>query len=855
MQQHSRAFGRGGAGCFSAGLAWRRLRVLACVWVTAVSCVLASEEDLVAARNAVHDKLFDVAVTHAESCLREVQARPAEGVEALQLLAQALAGQRKYDLMLQRLQAWAGVVQAAPDPGLFAFWRALGLVGIGKPREGIEVAEAALATGKSSVEHADALQRLIARARISLGEAPAALSLYAEVDKRTTNRVTRAENMLEWAQALEGVGRVGDALNVLVRQVEMNVTGPVTDDGRLAYGRLLARQQRPADAEAALRLLAQKKGAAESQRVQAWVAISQLALEGGRTNEALVAARAADELSIYPDSRKLAGYLLADLLLAAPATLDEGVVRMKAQVREFPDGPTASAAQFRLAEALLRNGRHEAAAAEYRLFLETFNDGRAREAAALEGLGAALFRLSRYGEAANVLLKAHGAATSDPVRVACLIQGGDALHAAGQFRQAADTYRRLVAGYAKDPLVPRALFQAADSLERAGDTEAAQTAFAQAAQRAGTGDLAVQALLRLAPLQEVRAQSEQAIETYTKALAMTTNATSRGEALLGRARTHYRTYHFETAAADFQAAGDLLPARHDEAEFLQTMCLYGQGRDEDARAAALAFLGTYTNSTQLPEMVLWLAKFDYNRNRLEEANRRLLQYVETWPRGSWADAAVLWAGRASFRAADYTNTVLLMSRLQREYPQSPRFAESRFVQGEALYMLTRYHEAVVVFDEIVGRYPDSDWVTPAWARKGDSLSALGSEKAARYDEAIKSYREVLGRRDATPEMILQAEFRIGRCLQKTQQLEAAIDQYYSRVVLRFLEDRQKGVYYPEAASSWFEQAAFLTAELLQQKKANEQAESILNRVIQANTPGREEAQQRIQRLRKGAGGK
>jgi TolA-binding protein len=240
---------------------------------------------------------------------------------------------------------------------------------------------------------------------------------------------------------------------------------------------------------------------------------------------------------------------------------------------------------------------------------------------------------------------------------------------------------------------------------------------------------------------------------------------------------------------------------------------------------------------------------------LEEANRRLLQYVETWPRGSWADAAVLWAGRAAFRAADYTNTVTLMSRLQREYPQSPRFAESRFVQGEALYMLTRYQEALVVFDNLISRYPDSDWVTAAWARMGDSLSALGSEKATRYDEAMKSYSEVLGRRDATPEMKLQAQFRIGRCLQKKQQPDAAIDQYYSHVVLRFLEERQKGTYYPEGASAWFEQAAFLAAELLQQKKANEQAESILNRVIQANTPGREEAQQRIQRLRTGAGGK
>ena len=814
----------------------------------------AADEDLVAARNAVHDKLYAVAVTHADEYLKGAQARPAAGVEALRLLLQALAEQRRYDELLTRLDTWAAVAPAAPDDGVFAFWRALGMLETGKPRECIAIAEAALAQ-KLSPENADALQRLVARARLTLGDTSAAFSLYAEIDRHSTNTATRAENLLEWAHALEAANRVGEALDVLTRQAELRVTGPATDEGRLAYGRLLARQQRRTDAEAALRALGQNQSAAEFNRVQAWVELSQLALEGGRTNDALAAARAANELATRSESRQLATFQLADLLLANAATLDEGVTRMKAYVRAFPDGPSASAAQFRLAESLRRQARYEPAAAEYRVFLETFSDDRAREAAAIEGLGAALFHLARYGEAANLLLKACDRATNDLVRASCLFQAGDALHAAGQFRQAADCYRRVYNEYPYATQAPRALFQAADSLDRAGDGDAAQAAFTLAAQRCGQTDLTVQALLRLAALQAARAQMDQAIETYSQVLAATTNAAPRGEAQMERGRTHYRAYHFDAAALDFKAASETLPAQRDEAEFLRTMCLYGQGRDEDARAAAVAFIDAFTNATQLSEMVLWLAKFDYNRNRLDEAGRRLLQYADTWPRGAWADAAVLWAGRVAFRRADYTNTVNLMSRLQREYPQSPRFAESRFVQGDALYLLARYDESVLVFDEIIGRYADSDWVTPAWARKGDSLFALGSDKPARYDEAMKAYGEVLGRRDATPEMILQAEFKIGRCYQKKKQVDDAIDQYYSHVVVRYLKNREKGIYYSEAASAWFVQAAFQAAELLEQKKEIDQAESILNRVILSNVPGRVEAQLRIQQLRKGPAGK
>ena len=814
----------------------------------------AADDDLLATRNAVHDKLYAVAVTHARSHLKNVQAHPVDGVESLQLLLQALAEQHQYLEMLAALDTWPAVTAAAPDAGAFAFWRALGLLGNGQIRECIETAELALVR-KNSPENTDALQRLVARARLTLGDLPATLALYAEIDKHTTNSFTRAENLLEWANTLENAARVDEALAVLQRQTDLNLAGPAVDAGRLAYGRLLGRLQRRVDAEATLRVLGQNKAAEEFERVQAWVEVSQLLLEGGRTNEALAAARAADELAVRADSRKLAGFQLADLLLAHAATLDEGVTRMKAHVRAFPEGARAAAAQFRLAEALLRMERYEAAAAEFRVFLETFGDDRAREAAALEGLGSALQHLSRHGEAANLLLKAADRATNELLRASCLLQAGDALHAAGQYKQAADTYQRIYVDYPYATQVPRALFQAADSMDRAGDSEGAQTAFALAAQHGAGSGLGVQALLRLAALQTSRSLLDQAVETYAQVLSATTNPVPRSEALMGRGRTHYRAYHFDLAAGDFAAAAELQPAQRDECEFLRTMCLYGQGRDEDARAAAVAYISAYTNAPQLSEMVLWLAKFDYNRNRMEEAGRRLLQYVEAWPHGAWADAAMLWAGRVAFRQADYTNSVNLMSRLQRDYPLSSRFAESRFVQGDALCMLARYDEAVLVFDEIISRYADSDWVTPAWARKGDCLFSLGSDKPARYEQALSAYREVLGRRDAAPEMILQAEFKIGRCLQKKKKVDAAIDQYYSRVVLRYLDDRQKGVYYSETASTWFVQAAFQAAELLEQKKEFEQAERILNRVVQSNAPGREEAQQRILRLRKGASGR
>jgi tetratricopeptide (TPR) repeat protein len=192
-----------------------------------------------------------------------------------------------------------------------------------------------------------------------------------------------------------------------------------------------------------------------------------------------------------------------------------------------------------------------------------------------------------------------------------------------------------------------------------------------------------------------------------------------------------------------------------------------------------------------------------------------------------------------------------MARLWKEFPRSPRLAEGRFLQADALVELARFDEAVLLFDEIVTRYPESDWVTSAWGRKGDCLFSMGTDAADRFAEAMQAYREMMARRDATPEMLLQAEFKLGRCLEKLKRTDEAMEQYYTRVILRFIEDRSRGIWYDEAAATWFTRAAFQMADLLTQKGQPEAAGRVLQRVVQAGVPGQVEARQRLERLQNG----
>ena len=116
-----------------------------------------------------------------------------------------------------------------------------------------------------------------------------------------------------------------------------------------------------------------------------------------------------------------------------------------------------------------------------------------------------------------------------------------------------------------------------------------------------------------------------------------------------------------------------------------------------------------------------------------------------------------------------------------------------------------------------------------------------------FEEAMSAYREMLARRDITPTATLQGEFKIARCLEKLKRNDEAIEYYYTRVILKFLEQRATGL--PDAdAAEWFTLAAFNAADLLVQTGDTAAAIRILRRVADTDVPGRAEARQRLERL-------
>jgi tetratricopeptide (TPR) repeat protein len=241
--------------------------------------------------------------------------------------------------------------------------------------------------------------------------------------------------------------------------------------------------------------------------------------------------------------------------------------------------------------------------------------------------------------------------------------------------------------------------------------------------------------------------------------------------------------------------------------------------------------------------------YDYNAGNYEQAENGFLSFVEAYPDNASADVAMLRAGLAAAKRKEYVRSVELLADLVKRYPNSRKVAEARFAQAEALSVLGKEPEAILIFDEIINKYADSGLVPAAWARKGDCQFTLGKDDARRYEESMASHRVVVSSSGAALDLVLQSEYMVGRCLEKLERPTEAFDQYYLNVILKYLEGRDAGQWYSEAAKLWFTRAAFSAADIMEARKDWRRVVSILQRVVDSGVPAADEAGERIARVR------
>lgn len=796
---------------------------------------------------ALEDGLCELAQKQFENHLRSVAISPEEYGMTLALLARALYEQKKFAEAVDLLNANIGRANVPSQVGALVFWRALSRHKIGKHDEAIKELDE-FSNQIALSDCAGPSERLRAWCRLDMGQTNEALAAFAQFDKTHGDSIDAPDNLLDWGRLLLSLNRDEEARDVLARLVKMP-GGAASREGRYWLGHALIKEGKWPEAGAILEALTDDASAAGDLRCNAFFALATVHEAQTNATKAAEALERGISAARDPELEKAGSRELGRVLLDM-GRIEEGMSLVKTFISSSSDSPLAETAQLNLAGKLLGLGRNEEALNGFQHYLETFTN-RIGQAQAYEGKGWALFNLARYAEAATAFGKAHEISSDSPRKEQCLFKAGDAYFANSQYKLASETYQRVLDEFPDSGLVASALFQLADSQARAGNRSASREGFARLAEKHPDASEAQEALLRIAEMDDADGELDKAIEGFERMIKTYPNSVFHPDALYGRGLAYYRLLRFEDALRDFERVTADFPtnAVAEEAFTKYAMCHYWMGNDKKAVELHEKFLQQHENSRLAPRAMFWIGNYEYNQGNFENAEKQFLLFLEKYQGDSRADGALLWASRAAFARKEYVRSIELLTRMVKEHPDSGKIAEARFAQAEALCELAKFSEAIVILDEIVNKHPNSDLIPAAWVKRGDSQFMLGGEDHTRYEEAMKSYRMAVNSLKASLDLILEGEYKTGRCLDKLGRDTDAVDQYYSKVMIRFLEERAKGVWHNENSKRWFALASSKAADIMEARKEWRQAVRILERVVASGVPQVEDTQERIKRIK------
>ncbi len=831
---------------FNLRLGWLALLAGVVSSLSASAAGLTPEQSsaLTAARAAIEDSLPDVALRQLDT-FKSAALPAASEDEVVVLQARALTLREQYGAMRALLDGRdPKTSEWAPA---WRFWRAMARYGMGDTDAALTALDLCDQLDKRSL-YAPRAARLRAACLWRAGRRDEALGAMRAFDERFGTTAEGAANLLEYGRSLAALERWREARAIFDRLVARGGDAPEIAEGRYWQGLALVREGQWDQGWNRLSILGEDQRLNADLRARAWLALSEL--DETRTNlEAAV--RSADRAVTLAPSGELRteGTARKAHLWLRGGDLTNGAALVRKVVTEDPHQPRAEALEFELASVYLGRGVYDRAEQEYRFCLETFTN-RLSRTTALQGRAWALWRLQRFAEAMTVFQSAAAApATTAAERETCLIKAGDAAFANQQYKLAAEAYARARQDFPASALAPQMAFQEAESVARGGNRAAAEALFRGIVRQWPDHLFAERALLRIAQGRESAGQLREALDGYADVLTMFPSGAAYPEALLRSGLVSYRLFRFADALTFLERVMREFPKAPValQSEFMRAEALYMLGRDDAAAGACRAFVEAHPDTEWTPVALGWLGEYGWNRGQYADSERWYRQLAARFPSNALADGAVYQSGRAAMKQKEYLRAIERFTQLARDYPASPRMPEARFAQGDALTELGEFARAILIFEELIRQTSDGALAAAAWGRKGDCQFTLGNDNARRYEEAIVSYRTVARMPEASFDLKLQAEYKTGRCLEKLGRRAEAMEQYYARVVCRYLEQAEKA---PDpAAAGWFTRAAFGAADLLEKDGNWRQAERILERVVEAQVPDSPQAAERVGRLR------
>ncbi|MDF7826072.1 tetratricopeptide repeat protein [Pontiellaceae bacterium B12227] len=791
-------------------------------------------------RASLDDGFFVLAEQQARGVLQG-ELKEDEVSQATLLLAHALWGQKRYSEMEKMLVGKTG------DPG-YIYWRARTYYELRQFEKALQELNTA-GEDMTRSRYAPSVLRLKGHLELRTGRLDAAEATYIQFAADYPNNRAGTENQFDLAEVYSRQQRFPEAIAVY-EKLAAGQNKDAAERAALKLGHVLytkGTDEQVNRSRALLSGLATNDQTRLLYRIDAYVDLAALEQQAGEKDAAEAAMRSGIKLS--PDARQRVPLKLELAKLLLSEGQSDAALKLLEECRaEAPSQAMAAELQLEKSKALYLAGRYQEAAGGYQVYLDVADDEEGL-ADAYYGKGLSLWQLGRYAEAAGVFDKAVKA-LKDPARKAdALFKAADCCFQAGKLEDAEKLYRSFVTDFPTHDNMPNALYQLGLAQMKIGRRAEALNTLSILETNHADSPFAEMAALRTADVLRANKDWEAALAKYEQIGKVYSNKATLALSKYRQGLVLYEDLHrYEEAQKAFEAViADYPDSEYGQQSiFMRGFCLAWLGKTEESVKTCGDFVEKNPDSVWTPKVVFWLGQHFYNFGEYKKAEPLFLRFEKDFKGHELAPRALYWAGRAAAAQSNYVTAIERYSEVAKNYPESDILPQTRFAQGDALTELGEFSRAVLAFEEIIKNYPESYLVNAAWGRKGDCQFSLATDNPARYAEAMKSYQAILDRPSAPLALKLHVENKIAVCLEKTNVSDKAFSRYM-HVVYTFLNEN---VEHSPYSVTWFTRSAFGAAAIKEKQRAWVDAVQVYERVIEANVPAKEEAQKRIDKIKK-----
>ena len=790
-------------------------------------------------RASLEDGFYSLAELQVRAFLR-TQPTVEESEEVTLLLAHALWGRKQYEQVLELLE---GVADSARS----VYWRGRALYELKRYDEAHAVLSTYLERGGAGAWDASIL-RLKGRVEELSGMLADAESSYRLFAEQYPDHAERVDNQFDLASVCLQQGRTGETISIYEALLQESELACVWR-AQLALGSVLADlgdEESRTRAQTLLSALGDHAEVAVAFRIDAYVELANLQEQFGEIGVSKQTLLKAVDLA--PDAR-LRVRLERELvnLHLRDGEFEAALKRLEMCRAEAPDETVAMELQLEKANALLQAGQFAEAEAAYQVYLDVADDP-AGVAHAYWGKALALWGRGRYPEAAMGFDKAVDVLAGAIDRADALIKAGDSYFKADRMEEAGKRYRRFIADYPEHSNMPHALYHLGLVLAKLGQRPEALEVFQRTESEYAASSFAEAAALRIVDIYRTNGAWEEALEkyaqignTYTNRATVALSWHQRGVLLF----KYFRRYG--EAQAAFEKVLNEYPESENapQAAYMYGFCLYAQGEVDEAIRICTEFVEKSPDSEWTPDVMFWLAERSFNRGEYKEAEALFMRISDAFRTHRLAPRALYWAGRSAAAESNYVIALERYGTVVSDYPDCDILPQTRFYRGDALTQLGRFSEAVTEFDGIIESAPESPLANTARGRKGDCLFSLADGKTEGFEAAMAAYQAILDRPSAPAALKMQAEYKVGRCLEKMNLLDKAFSRYMN-VVYPFVKESTERTPYSVV---WFTRSAFGAAAIKERMHDWVAVVKVYERVIEAQVPAAEEALKRIEKIK------